>query len=843
MRNTMGALALPTPWIPEDDLLLKNAVEAGASLESLAKGAVQFSRRYTVKELQDRWHALLYDPIISTRAAEQMLELERSATNLASKSNKADNSKGTKNASGKRKAESVRRCYYAMRKRVCNEPHNQGDMSFLVSPSDNCFMNVVEAPGPDNMLGNPMSGHFEVEQYEDVDFDDLRREFPQIMRNSAPSCGVSEFSIEQCNTFEGHMEQSTMLPNNMSVKEHPGHSMPERSGIQENSGCNRKVIMCSGIEGNTVFNPSIPACETPFPLQYTSPPPAMPDWETIESMPVPEISDDIQTGDPYVDNDAGGTSEFDMHTKSGLNNQMTGDDLKNPTDCHDGLFAELSVNPLFDFSNSEGIHIFDGGKSIDNTYLEEFSSLLLDSPNDVNENDRMPNMCESKEPSAVDVYIDIPCNTGPEEKIVAVDSHMCDINLQNSLDAQMPTSSACINSEFPERCNGVIICTSNIEQFEVPCIDDIVFPGKPRPASANRRAQSEANSSLLHGKDTCNPSSGKGHSTMKKEQKRFGESHPASQKQVPDGRLNCAVDELGVKIETSKAETFHDPRSSGSGYGGPCQSSQAVKKEPSEFLLTRQPACGVAEKPGQFADFSHLQTAVGGTSQEVLMSAHNNQELHALGSVDGMAAEPVGETVLSDLEEEFSESDTDIPSFSDVEAMILDMDLGPEDQDLFCSREVAKYQQKDVRRTVRRLEQNSQSYMQRAMSLHGAIAVLYGRDSKHFIKKPEVLIGRATDDVMVDIDLGRGCANKISRRQAIIKMDNDGAFNIKNTGKGAIYMNSNEVFSGQSFGLHTKCIVEIRGMPFVFETNEDCIKKFLDNANAAQKFGDKKHNI
>uniref|UniRef100_A0A7N2QYE7 Uncharacterized protein n=1 Tax=Quercus lobata TaxID=97700 RepID=A0A7N2QYE7_QUELO len=56
--------------------------------------------------------------------------------------------------------------------------------------------------------------------------------------------------------------------------------------------------------------------------------------------------------------------------------------------------------------------------------------------------------------------------------------------------------------------------------------------------------------------------------------------------------------------------------------------------------------------------------------------------------------------------------------------------------------------------------------MQRAIASHGAFAVLYGRHSKHYIKKPEVLLGRATEDIIVDIDLGReGRANKISRRQ------------------------------------------------------------------------------
>ncbi|URE06734.1 FHA [Musa troglodytarum] len=72
----MGALATLTKWIPEDDFLLKNAVEAGASLESLAKGAVCFSRRFTLRELQDRWYSLLYDSDTSAEASARMIEFE-----------------------------------------------------------------------------------------------------------------------------------------------------------------------------------------------------------------------------------------------------------------------------------------------------------------------------------------------------------------------------------------------------------------------------------------------------------------------------------------------------------------------------------------------------------------------------------------------------------------------------------------------------------------------------------------------------------------------------------------------------------------------------------------------
>lgn len=53
---------------------------------------------------------------------------------------------------------------------------------------------------------------------------------------------------------------------------------------------------------------------------------------------------------------------------------------------------------------------------------------------------------------------------------------------------------------------------------------------------------------------------------------------------------------------------------------------------------------------------------------------------------------------------------------------------------------VAKYQSQDMKRTIIRLEQAAYSYMQRAIASRGALAVLYGRYSKHYIKKPEVLL-------------------------------------------------------------------------------------------------------
>lgn len=52
---------------------------------------------------------------------------------------------------------------------------------------------------------------------------------------------------------------------------------------------------------------------------------------------------------------------------------------------------------------------------------------------------------------------------------------------------------------------------------------------------------------------------------------------------------------------------------------------------------------------------------------------------------------------------------------------------------------VAKYQNESAKKEIIRLEQGAQSYMQRALASHEALAILYGRHSKHYIKKSEVL--------------------------------------------------------------------------------------------------------
>ena len=84
-------------WDVQDDLLLREAVEQGASLAALAAGAVRccaarlrapaltlargaqvrFSRTFTEEEVTARWRALLFDKKIGKAAAIRMGKAER----------------------------------------------------------------------------------------------------------------------------------------------------------------------------------------------------------------------------------------------------------------------------------------------------------------------------------------------------------------------------------------------------------------------------------------------------------------------------------------------------------------------------------------------------------------------------------------------------------------------------------------------------------------------------------------------------------------------------------------------------------------------------------------------
>ncbi|KAG7588134.1 Forkhead-associated (FHA) domain [Arabidopsis suecica] len=166
----------------------------------------------------------------------------------------------------------------------------------------------------------------------------------------------------------------------------------------------------------------------------------------------------------------------------------------------------------------------------------------------------------------------------------------------------------------------------------------------------------------------------------------------------------------------------------------------------------------------------------------------------------------------------------------DIDAMIRKLNLVPDDSDSCFNREEWNMS-KHPRHTLIGLEHCTRTSLQRANMFHGAIAILHCRDSKHFVRKREVIIGRSSDGLNVDIDLGKyNYGSKISRRQALVKLENNGSFSLKNLGKRHILVNGEKIVTGQIATLTSCSSIDIRGINFVFKINKEAVGQFLKNS-------------
>jgi microspherule protein 1 len=88
------------------------------------------------------------------------------------------------------------------------------------------------------------------------------------------------------------------------------------------------------------------------------------------------------------------------------------------------------------------------------------------------------------------------------------------------------------------------------------------------------------------------------------------------------------------------------------------------------------------------------------------------------------------------------------------------------------------------------------------------------------MKTKMVLVGRATKDCQVDMDLSEeGPAHHVSRRHAIINLKRDGDFYIKNIGARSFDVNGKSVRKEKSTRLNHDSVLSICGMNFLFEVN------------------------
>ncbi|KAK8648942.1 hypothetical protein V6N13_129684 [Hibiscus sabdariffa] len=877
----MGALApILSSWIPEDDILLKNAIEAGASLESLAKGAVQFSRKFTIRELQDRWHSLLYDPVVSEEASSRIIEFERSAPSLPSKLGRIGNSKDNKSLLGKRKSESVRSCYYALRKRIRNEPFNSMDLSFLVAPNDGNYVGIEDEPLPGNcMLGNPISDHFGVQE---TNMNIMNCSFPQILADDVAAvrdeCTTDGFQTTNFNQDDGGFPEEQV-----NIHEDIPHMLGENqfflesgSGIEELHESKELSVdglfdandlmgkpssavdqinndpenICSEFEGNQVF-------DSPMDCGLSI-------WGTDEGLSASAIPADghgetgLQGGDIYalpseIVAKSDHSSGHVVTTDSKFGTGMPTDEVENKTADTEGYLVEIT-NTLM---NDEPFFMdVDSKDVIDKSYFDGLSSFLASSPNTCDQ-DQMPDVTEAMTSEMQDNLANVSCsNLGELDGIAG--SCVADGSVPFDSEVPMLPSVLTSNSQFPERTDGVICCSLNTEDPEIPCNEGDFFSEQPCPSvvSSTQHIFKEAGNPLsacakdfsrwqktsdggplLVQRDQRDPEQSHGSSQMKESQMipEMGQLHPVGNCKVKCEDSPCVAPKFNGFLANGSAQINSKNISEGTLH-------PTLPKEKSENIipgkhLSHCSADSLREKPGLCSDNHNGYSLVNSLAIKQEVDAHEKAKDHQassaeMGSTDIIFPEPVVDHPPLDLEELGIESDDDVPYFSDIEAMILDMDLDPDDQDS-CDREVARYQHEDMKRAILRLEQASHSYMQRAIASHGAFAILYGRRSKHYINKPEILLGRTTEDFVVDIDLGsEGCANKVSRRQAIINMEEDGSFHLKNLGKCSVSINGKEVAPGQSLGLNSSCLIEIRGMPFIFEMNQTCVKQYLNGKSS-----------
>uniref|UniRef100_A0A8C5APW5 FHA domain-containing protein n=1 Tax=Gadus morhua TaxID=8049 RepID=A0A8C5APW5_GADMO len=179
-------------------------------------------------------------------------------------------------------------------------------------------------------------------------------------------------------------------------------------------------------------------------------------------------------------------------------------------------------------------------------------------------------------------------------------------------------------------------------------------------------------------------------------------------------------------------------------------------------------------------------------------------------------------------------------NFSDAEQMVDEAKL-KDSRDEVLEHELM-ISDRHQKREIRQLEQELPRWQVLVDSITGmnvpdfdnqTLAALRGRMVRYLMRSREITLGRATKDKQIDVDLSlEGPAWKISRKQGIIKLKNNGDFFIANEGRRPIYIDGRPVLSGNKWKLNNNSVVEIAGLRFVFLINLELIS--LIKAEAAK---------
>ncbi|GKA95787.1 SMAD/FHA domain, microspherule protein domain protein [Tanacetum coccineum] len=188
------------------------AGQAGDSLDALAKGAVKFSRAFTLHKLLDQWRSLLYDPVVSAQASARMDKVEPSSLNPLSTISSVDDVEGNENSPNKRKWGSIYRRYYAMRKKIKDTLFSSPGVGF----SEKCNNHSHSSHGgkfqddstldDEDQVGNDMNDSCVANNlgFEKTDFQIKRQDFPETIGSVATTAvfdkSADAFHAEGCHT-------------------------------------------------------------------------------------------------------------------------------------------------------------------------------------------------------------------------------------------------------------------------------------------------------------------------------------------------------------------------------------------------------------------------------------------------------------------------------------------------------------------------------------------------------------------------------------------------------------------------------------------------------------------
>ncbi|KAJ0789878.1 putative transcription factor interactor and regulator FHA-SMAD family [Helianthus annuus] len=704
----MGALAGDLTWTMEDDFRLRKAAETGTSLESLARGDVKFSKQFTIQQLQDRWLAILYDPVVAAESSARMLQFEHADSAPVLKTDHLGNiEEDVIPVCGKRKPESIRKRFYAMQKK-------------------------------------------------------LRRDYPPAEPPAEEFCEPLQINEPvDLLTYEAHDVDIV----NLDVNDVNQYYNGDNNCNEEESDGFEEILELLEAKGPESLPPIIDE----------------PNSENFDEYPIIPNLPNVNFGDTELENQI---------VTNNTNNYL--------------------IKDLFDLSMEEDdIPLMDAdGNLIDMSYIDDMSSHWLDSPNSSSNNAKHDT-----------VFVNEFLNNNNNNK----SRTECDNQETKTLDGLLVTS-------FKPPVTSAIICTLNTEDPEIPSNDDVFLLNLV--PSTSQEMQMDAYKPPLppqHMKRDFRVSKPIIPKNNRYEQSQFSSPIIGSQ-----FRSEIQVGQS----QRIKQDFPHEDRSQvcpaiicRSNLFPACEKAISIKSEQEMHHVSSVRTVFDNKIGGSDIVTNHAQLNPMTTVQQ---EEAFNVEIDST-EVNNLSLVAINEEAISSQSDD--DGDYDMPCFSDVEAMILDEDTSLDEQHLYMTRigssellQTFKYENAETQKAMMRLEQAADAFVKRDIKSHGAFAILQGRHMKYYVKKPEVLIGRATEEFHVDIDLGReGQNSRVSRRQAILHMDHEGSFHLKNLSKYSIFINSMELATNQSISLTSSCLIEIKGMAFLFETNEASIKQYVNS--------------